>query len=68
MLEELRVRVWLAVRGYGWRRDVRWVDVGERPCLMYTYPLSDDILWRLGERFKCSVYPEAESEEYYQLA
>ena len=26
MLEELRVRVWLAVRGYGWRRDVRWVD------------------------------------------
>jgi hypothetical protein len=68
MFEELRARIWLALHGCGWRWDLTWVDgVGEQPCIIYTRPLSEDILWRLGERFKCNVYSSHSLEEYYEL-
>lgn len=66
MLEATRARVWLAMHGYGWRRDLRWVEgIGEHPCFFYTYPLDDDTLWRLAERFNCSVYPTIPSLYHY---
>ena len=56
MLEEFRARVWLAMRGYGWRRDLLWVDgIGEQPCFFYTTPIDDDTLWRLADAFQCDV-------------
>lgn len=68
MLEELRARLWLAMHGHGWRRDLHWVEgMGERPCFFYTAPLDDDVLWRLGERFQCNVYPVVRWDDYYEV-
>jgi hypothetical protein len=64
MLEAFRARVWLAMRGYGWRRDLCWVEgIGDRPHFFYKVPLDDEGMWGLAEAFQCNVV----GPDYYEL-